>query len=405
MKILEVLDCYYPKFDGPVQVVTNYCKSLNKIEGCSAEVCVPRFPKYTDNQPFPVFRVSSLKGPEGYYYGVPSFDSKLKKYLKENRFDVIHVHSPFTMCGFFADYGKRHKIPVIFTFHTKFREDFERVMKGNKLKINVSMSYIMGNIKKVYKVLSVSDGAGECLNSYGYKKSIDVIRNGTDLVFPENAEELKNIVREKHNLKSDETILLSVGRIVENKKLDFALDVCKILKERNFNFKYIIVGAGPYENSLKAKVSELKLDDVVIFTGKVMDRELLSAYYLASSLFVFPSTFDTASLAPIEASAMKLPTVMTAGCSTAEIICPDEDGLLCKENDADEWAQKIIDASVSGKLGYLSENAFKNVYKTWDEVAKEVYAYYVNTIDEYKKKIEGRKKKTERKMKTERKKK
>lgn len=392
MKILEVLDCYYPKFDGPVQVITNYCKSLNKIDGCSAEICVPRFPKYTDNQPFPVFRVASLKGPEGYYYGVPSFDGKLKKFLKENKFDIIHVHSPFTMCKFFAEYGKRHKIPTIFTFHTKFREDFERVMKGNKLKMSVSMSYIMGNIKKVDKVLSVSDGAAECLKSYGYKKDIDVIRNGTDLVFPDNAEELKNIVREKHNLKSDEIILLSVGRIVENKKLDFALDVCRILKERNFKFKYIIVGAGPYENRLKEKVSELKLDDNVIFTGKVMDRELLSAYYLASSLFVFPSTFDTASLAPIEAASMKLPTVMTAGCSTAEIIRPNEDGLLCKENDADEWAQEIIDASVGGKLGYLSENAYKNVYKTWDEVAKEVYAYYEKTIEDYKNKKATKKK-------------
>ena len=125
MRILEVLDTYYPKFDGPTMVITNYCKSLNKLNDVKAEVCVPRFPNYQDNQPFTVTRVKSLKGPENYYYGLPKFDKKLKKYLKENKFDIIHIHSPFTMCGFFAKYAKKHNIPSVFTFHTKFKEDFE----------------------------------------------------------------------------------------------------------------------------------------------------------------------------------------------------------------------------------------------------------------------------------------
>lgn len=45
----------------------------------------------------------------------------------------------------------------------------------------------------------------------------------------------------------------------------------------------------------------------MIFTGRILERDLLSGYYLRSDLFVLPSLFDTASLAPIEAAALKLP--------------------------------------------------------------------------------------------------
>ena len=55
IKILEVLDCYYPKFDGPCLVVTSYSNSLLK-QGVDVKVAVPRFPRYQDNQKFEVFR-------------------------------------------------------------------------------------------------------------------------------------------------------------------------------------------------------------------------------------------------------------------------------------------------------------------------------------------------------------
>ena len=383
MRILEVLDTYYPKFDGPTLVITSYAKSLNKIDGVQTEVCVPRFPKYEDKQPFHVFRVKSLKGPEGYYYGLPKFDRKLKKYLKENKFDVIHIHSPFTMCSFFAKYGKKHGIPTIFSFHTKFKEDFDRVLKL-KTSRKIAMNYIMKNINRVDHVLTVSDGAGDCLREYGYKKKIKVIRNGTDLICPQNEKELKDEITKKYNLKDDEKVFLSVGRIVENKKLDFALDVMKVLKDNGVKFKYLIVGAGPYEETLKQKVQEMNLGNEIIFTGKIMDRTLLSAHYLRADLFIFPSTFDTASLSPIEAAAIHLPTIMTKGCSTAEIIIDEQNGLLADE-DKNAWAKKIMKSIKEGTLKKLGKNAQKEVYKTWDQVANEVLEYYKKVIENHEK--------------------
>ena len=39
--VLEVLDCYYPKFDGPNMVITSYANSYTKSGKCQVEAVVP----------------------------------------------------------------------------------------------------------------------------------------------------------------------------------------------------------------------------------------------------------------------------------------------------------------------------------------------------------------------------
>ncbi len=379
MKILQTLDCYYPKFDGPTNVITNYGKSLKKVKNAEVDVYVPRFPKYKDDQPFKVVRVKSVRSADGYYQGMPGIDGKLKKTLKENKYDVIHIHSPFTMGRFFARYGKKHGIPTVFTFHTKFKEDFVRILHAKPL-VGFMMRYIMTTINACDHVLTVSDGAAEVLRSYGYKKEITVIRNGTDLVYPANAAELAAQVEEKHALAGQENVFLSVGRIVENKRLDLVLDALKIVKERGVDFRFLVVGDGSYKEKLENKAKDLALADRVIFTGKVMDRALLSGYYLRSDLFMFPSTFDTASLAPIEAAALKLPSLMTRGCSTAEIVTENRNGFLAGDT-AESWADEICRiVTDENLLTQAKENCYREVYRTWDDVCGEVYDFYEKAI-------------------------
>ena len=380
LKILEVLDAYYPKFDGPCLVITSYAKSFLKMENLDVKIAVPKFPKYTDNQPFTVFRTKALPATEGYRCAIPWLDCKLKKFLKENKFDIIHIHSPFTMCSYFTKYGKKHNIPTIFTFHTKFKEDFERNLKSKCLQ-KFMMRYILKNINRADYVWTVSNGAKDCLCEYGYKKPVKVIRNGTDLVCPANPEKLIDQINNKYAIQNEQNVFLSVGRIVENKNLLLALSALKKVAEDGYKFKYLIVGSGNYENKLKETVEKYGLTDYVIFTGKILDREELSAHYLRANLFIFPSTFDTASLAPIEAAAMKLPTLMNQDCSTAEIIENNVNGYLAKESPI-SWAEKIEEIiDNKDKLTAMKETAFKQVYRTWNSVAEEVIANYKEIIE------------------------
>ena len=374
LKILEVLDCYYPKFDGPCLVVASYARCLNEL-GASAKVAVPHFPDYVDNAPFEILRINSIPSADGYRCAVPETDKKLKEFLRENDFDLIHIHSPFTLCRFFTRYGKKHGIPTVFTFHTKYKEDFERTLKS-KLAQKFMMRYILKNMNLADYCWTVSDGAIETMREYGYKKPVKVIRNGTDLTYPENADEVKGMLNGKYDIPDDCAVFLSVGRIVENKKLQLAMNALCEVKKRGYKFRYLVVGSGEFEPALKILVEDLGLTQEVIFTGKVMDRTLLSAHYLNADLFLFPSTFDTASLSPIEAAAMKLPTLMTRGCSTAEIITDGVNGYLADES-SDAWADAIVDIiKDKTKLAAVRENAYAQVYRSWKSVAEEVLENY-----------------------------
>ncbi len=394
IRVMQVLDTYFPTFDGPTLLVSNYAKSMHKREDMDVEVLVPKFPKYKDESEFPVHRVRSTSAQENYRCALPMFDRKGAKLLKrkDEPFDIVHAHSPFMLANHAINTARRRKIPSVITLHTRFHEDYDRLLKFKPLR-KFMMWYTLRAFKKAFKVICVSDGTVDTLREYGFKGEAKVIRNGTDLVYPKNADELREKAVNLSGLKGKENIFLSVGRIVENKRLDLALDALKVLKDKGVEFTYVIVGSGSYEDKLKSRVEELGLTDNVIFTGKIMDRELLSGYYLASDLFIFPSTFDTASLAPIEAAALKLPTIMTKGCSTAETITDDRNGFLA-EDDYNAWADRIEKIVLEkNRLPEIRENAYKEVYRSWDDVVEEIRAYYVEVIEEYEKSKKKKKKK------------
>ena len=373
------MDTYYPKIDGPNNVLTFYTENLNNIEGVDAEVVVPRTRNYVDVQKFVVRRVKSLPAVEGYEMGLAGFDRQLKKFLKNNKVDLIHIHSPFTMGRFFAKYGKKHNIPTVFTFHTAFKEDFERILKL-KWQQNFMMNYIMKTINMADHVLSVSNGAAEVLKSYGYQKPIRVIRNGTDFVYPDNAEELKAQINQQYGLKEDDLVFLSAGRVVQNKRLDVLVDAMKILKDKGIKFKFFVVGDGVYREELMAKTTALGLDDCVVFTGRLPERSDMVPYYLRANLFLFPSTFDTASLVPLEAGAMKVPTMLTEGAPTAEIVVDNQNGYVAGQT-AEDWAKRIEEViSNRNALESMREVCYKEVYKTWKDVVDEVYAFYQDIL-------------------------
>ena len=92
----------------------------------------------------------------------------------------------------------------------------------------------------------------------------------------------------------------------------------------------------------------------------------------------------SASLAPIEAAALKLPSLMTKGCSTAEILTDDVDGYLAEEN-ANAWADKIEKIIADkNKLNEVKEMAYKQVYRSWDSVVEEVRNFYLWAINDKK---------------------
>jgi len=380
IKVLLVNDSYYPKYDGPVLVIASYAKHFNTMTDIHAEIAVPNVPNYKDAESPKVIRVKSKTSKEGYYQAKPKKDKALRKHLRNNKYDIIHCHAPFPMCRFFAKYGKKHGIPTVFTFHTKFHEDFARVIRTRLIR-KIVMTYMMSNINKCDYAISVSNGAADVLRSYGYKRDIAVIRNGTDMTCPKNASELIAEVNAKYNLKPDEPVFISVGRIVANKKIPMALEALKIVAEKGHIFKFLIVGSGPDEDEYKKLTTKLELDDFVIFTGRV-EYDKLPTHYIRSDALLLPSTFDTSSLVFLEAAALKVPTIMNKGCIPAEVVTNNVNGLLVDTETKEAWADKIIWAITHKKeMATIKENCHTQIAKSWYTISSEVKDFYFQIIN------------------------
>lgn len=386
-KIAELLDSYYPCIDGPINVVTYYCTHLNNLAEC--KLLVPKASKkskYEDKQSFEVIRCKSSSAPEGYRLGHPDSDRKFKKRVKKEQFDLLHTHSPFSMGIYAIRAGKKQKIPVVATLHTKYYEDFRRVLHGFKPLCKFMLHYIMRVYKRADSVWTVNNASCEVLREYGYKGDIVVMRNGTDLKYPENSAELVQKVNELHGLEGQKNVFIFVGRIAMYKNLALMTEALKILKSHGKDFKMLVVGSGFDEKKFKAMVEEAGLSDNFIFTGSISDRMLLQGYYLRSDLFLFPSTFDTSSLVPIEAAAHKLPTLLIKDCCTAENIVDGVNGFLAEET-PEAYAEKIEEIIGNPeKREEVGEEAHRSVYRTWEDVAREVLENYKVVIANYKQK-------------------
>lgn len=396
MKIVQFTDTYLPTMDGVISVVKNYCESINEKQDCELVACSQsKKSKYVDEKKFKILRIKSMRAPEGYRYGLPFMDRKLKKYLKQEDFDVFHAHTPFSLGKIATRYANKRNIPIVATLHTQYHQDFERVLgKWNKPLIKFMIWYIMRVYNRADSVWTVSNTSKKFLRQYGYKGEIQVVRNATDYTYPENDKELIEKINQLHNLEGQKNVFLFVGRMAFYKNLKLLCSSLKILKEKGEDFKMLFVGGGFDLDRIIKFAEELGIADKCIFTGGVNDRQLLQGYYLRADLLLFPSVFDMASIVQMEASAHKTPALVIENSCAQEQIIHGENGFVSAESDVD-YAEKLIEAVADPvRLKQVGENAYNTLYRTWNDVAEEVIAKYQEIIEKKKQeKIKKEKKK------------
>ena len=110
------IDGWYPQVDGGTNVVLNYREWLKDMYDCY--IVAPSYGKKADEEGEKkycagVFHNFSLGVPGlSFRNSVPGADRALKRFLKQNRPDVLHAHSPFAICGYFARYAKKGGRPA-----------------------------------------------------------------------------------------------------------------------------------------------------------------------------------------------------------------------------------------------------------------------------------------------------
>lgn len=380
------MDNYYPAIDGVVLVVDNLAKMLSKYNDVT--VVVPYSKSYDEdfNRPYDVIRISSIPVAftEIRVGKIKTRLSKVYRKLLKEKFDIIHIHSPFTIGKLGLKVAKALNIPVVATMHTRFDFEIRKIINSD-----VIVNRIIKSIIKVYnnsdKCIAINNAMIKVFKDYGYKYDPVVIYNGTDLLPLKDKENNIKMINKLYDLNENETVFLFVGRLTEIKNIFFILDSLKLLKEDGYKFKMIYVGSGPDERKLKSKIEKYNMNKDVILTGKITNRTILSSIYARADLFLFPSLFDASSLVQIEAAINQTPGLFIEGSVTSDTVINNVSGFTSK-SDVVSYKNRIIEIINNKRLlKKVSKKSQKLLGRNWCSIAEETYNLYISEIDKKKK--------------------
>ena len=382
IKTCQFNDSYFPIMDGVGITAHNYAYWLNEKYGKSMLVA-PKVKGYEDTVDYKVHRFKSvmLPGMNPYRVGLPLIDVTFKKKLKKLKFDILHAHCPFISGQVAVKLASKLDIPLVATFHTKYRDDFKKVV-NNDLFADFLVKLTLDFYNAADQVWVPNKATGLTLREYGYTGAYEVVPNGSDMHIPDHGKMLK--YRSKGLLRidavEDEFVMLFVGQHRWEKNVRLILDSLIMLKAAGKIFKMVFVGEGYAANEMMKIVRQNNLQDEVVFLGVITERKELQNIYAASDLLVFPSVYDNSPLVLQEAAAFDVPSVVVRGSSSAEGFHDGLNGFLV-ENDVTSLANKISELLENrDTVKKAGEGARKTIYHPWEGIVDDVYLRYADII-------------------------
>lgn len=219
---------------------------------------------------------------------------QLKKLMKENKFSLVHCHTPMGgALARIAAHSARIK-NVIYTAHGF------HFYKGAPLK-NWLIYYTMEYLLSYWTFQQI------CINKEDYKiakrkfhaAKVDYIPGvGLDCSKFGKGFDDANEIKKELGLPLDKKILLSAGELIKRKNHETIIKAIKALNDENII--YVICGHGELDEYLKKLAQDLKVQNSVRFLGY---RNDIYRIYQIADLFVFPSYQEGLPFALLEAMA------------------------------------------------------------------------------------------------------
>lgn len=302
--------------------------------------------------------------------------NKGKKIIKQNKIDIIHsnLFEPAIAASVLSTLTS---IPHILTIHDvtpikkELLEQWVKQENNSKLKGYLGIKIFKFIFKLKHAAIhTVSNKTKDDLKNFYKEKPIYVIENSI-------------VIKEETKVRVNQMQFVYVGRLTLHKNLPLVLRVVKRIQSRYPNVKLIIAGDGDYRKHLEKIVSDLKLEDNVIFKGHVTEAE--KEKLLASSqALVFPSLFEGFGLVILEAFMQKKPVLVPNVRPLSDIVEDQKTGFILDKDDEEQWTKTIENMienpEISLKMGnqarqvlekkYSAESFYKNILNMYQTVLK-----------------------------------
>ena len=307
----------YPPFINGVSTSIQMLENALRKKGHKVFIVTvnPEDRKFKEEEKGRVLRIPGI--PIGIYdYRLTTiYPIKAVNKIKEWDLDIIHTQTEFGIGTFARVIGKQFDIPVVHTYHTMYEDYVHYITKGyfdapskkiieylTKFYCDKTIEELIVPTKKTYDLFK---------EKYKYDRNVHIIPTGIEIerFYKEriNKEKLE-CLRKDLNISKNDVVVLFVGRVAEEKSVDFLINNHVNIVKKNKNCKLLIVGDGPDLEKYKKLAKKNKIENNIIFTGKVKWDET-PIYYNLADIFVTASHTETQGLTVIEAMAASVPVV------------------------------------------------------------------------------------------------
>ncbi len=396
MRIGLFSDTWLPNINGVVTSLLNQIKILQQ-DGHEVFLFVPKtsankleqVPEDITTYEFPGLEFPSYPG---YKMSLPV---GLRKIIKKQRFDILHSHSPFLQGWNCMMVKQVQKVPMVATYHTHLAEYTGHIFKGiaeERVKhvLNGFMwAFTRNQYNKFDLIFTPSKIMKLELEQHGVDPVIEMPNPISSVFLEKQNDEVarKKKIRETFHIPKNSRILLYVGRISFEKRLEVLLEAYKNLESKYDDLYLVIVGDGPQLGMYKKKAASLKLKKYV-FTGYV-GHSYLPIVYQIGDIFISPSDTETQGLTFIEAMSQGCPVVAVRARGPADFIVHNKNGFFSKTLNPSEF-EELIEQLLRNrdKLNSIRENAKKTAeHYNYDAFREHLYHGYEQAQLRYEEKI------------------
>ena len=295
-------------------------------------------------------------------------------FLQKGPYDIIHCH--FGPCGILGVLLKELDATggkFITSFHGY---DMSKYIKSNGNRVYDSL------FEKGDLFLPISECWKDKLIELGCsEEKIAVHRMGIDTS--------KFKFTPRNPPKKEKVQLLTIGRLVEKKGVQYSVQaVAKVMKKFP-NIEYKIIGEGPLRGSLEALIKDLKVVDRVQLLGWKEQEELVKILseadiLLAHSVTSHDGDQEGIPVVLMEALAQGLPVVSTYHSGIPELVQDKKSGLLVRERDVNSLVEKLeylfLNQEIWSEMGNMGRKHVDEYYEI-NKLNDQLVALYEKSLD------------------------